>query len=115
MTESPAPALDAGPATPAGVMTWLGNTAAAPPDQLVTVVQAVNVWVRRLTGTTAATQWDADVVLGALMLAGRLWRRRDSPAGVETFAGDGAVYVQRNDPDVALLLGLGPYAAPRVG
>jgi hypothetical protein len=49
------------------------------------------------------------------MLAGRLWRRRNSPAGVESFAGDAAVYVSRNDPDVAQLLGLGAYTPPAVG
>jgi hypothetical protein len=34
---------------------------------------------------------------------------------VATFTADGAVYVQRNDPDVAMLLGLGAYAPPVVG
>jgi hypothetical protein len=50
------------------------------------------------------------------MLAGRLYRRRNSPAGVEAFSDlGGAVYVQRNDPDIALLLRTGAYARPMVG
>lgn len=124
MTEpaSPAPDVIEGPATLAGVAVWLDQSddagAAAPRPQLGMVVSATNVWVRRLhpgTVVDGEPAWDADVVLGATMLAGRLWRRRDSPAGVETFAGDGAVYVQRNDPDVAMMLRIGAYAPPRVG
>jgi hypothetical protein len=40
---------------------------------------------------------------------------QQSPEGVATFTADGAVYVQRNDPDVAMLLGIGAYAPPVVG
>lgn len=129
MTEpaSPAPGVEVieGPATLAGVAAWLDQVDAASGDtdrpQLGMVVSATNVFVRRLKGSDGEPVdgqpfvWPADVVLGATMLAGRLWRRRDSPAGVETFAGDGAVYVQRTDPDVAMLLQLGPYAPPRIG
>jgi hypothetical protein len=61
-----------------------------------------------------AASWDvddvADIVLGANMLVSRLWQRRNSPLGFEAIADQGAVYVSRNDPDVAMLLGLGPYA-----
>lgn len=59
--------------------------------------------------------WPEDIVQGAVMLASRLSRRRNSPAGFEAFAGEGAVYVQRNDPDIAQMLELGSYAAPMVG
>lgn len=104
------------PTSPAGVSTWLGrDRGAATPEQLTSVVKATNAVVRRMTGTTAATEWTEDVQLGATMLAGRLWRRRDSPAGVETFGGDGAVYVQRRDADVDMLLQIGAYTPPRVG
>ena len=48
------------------------------------------------------------------MLAARLFRRRNSPGGVEAFT-DGAVYVARTDPDVAALLSIGPYKPPQVG
>lgn len=59
--------------------------------------------------------WPAHRHEGAVMLAARLHRRRNSPSGVEAFNEMGAVYVQRNDPDVALLLGLGAHTEPRVG
>lgn len=117
---SPTPPAPAGPAAAETVAAWLQGGGSA--EDVAAVVAAVNAVVRRwctpsttLEDGTPVTAWDADVVLGATMLAGRLWRRRNSPAGVESFAGDAAVYVQRNDPDVALLLQMGTYAKPAVG
>ncbi|WP_024794195.1 hypothetical protein [Tomitella biformata] len=80
-----------------------------------------------LEGTTAAVidligGWKGDPAVwrpkwtqGGIMLAARLYRRRNSPAGVESFGDMGTAYVQRNDPDLALLLDLGRYTAPAVG
>lgn len=79
-------------------------------DRLAPTVAAVNALVPRMATSPADAQ-----ALGATMLAARLWRRRNSPEGVATFTQDGAVYVQRNDPDVALLLGISAYAPPVVG
>jgi len=79
-------------------------------EDLAPTVAAVNALVPRMSSNPA----DA-VTLGATMLAARLWRRRNSPEGVAAFTADGAVYVSRNDPDVALLLGIGAYAPPVVG
>lgn len=59
--------------------------------------------------------WSPHIALGAKMLAARVYRRRNSPAGVESMGELGPVYVQRNDPDLAQLLKLGRYATPRVG
>ena len=78
--------------------------------KLEATVAAVNVLVPRMATTPPASR-----DLGATMLAARLYRRRNSPEGVATFTAEGAVYVQRNDPDVALLLGIGSYAPPVVG
>ena len=85
-------------------------------------VAAVNTFVRdlpvasdALTFGTPPPAWPDHVVLGATMLATRLWRRKDSPSGVETFTDQGAVYVSRNDPDVAQLLRIGNYTPPMVG
>lgn len=86
-------------------------------------VAAVNQLVRELPSAVpfdtdpAPADWDAGprIVEGATMLGARLWERRNSPSGVASFGDAGAVYVQRNDPDVALLLGIGSYAKPRVG
>lgn len=82
-------------------------------------VAAVNDMVRdlpvaQLTGD-AVEAWPDRVTRGADALAARLFRRRSTPSGVETFGEFGPVYVRRNDPDVAMLLKLGDYAAPAVG
>jgi hypothetical protein len=45
----------------------------------------------------------------------RFYRRKDSPAGFQLQGMEGAVYVSRNDPDIAQLLGIGAFAPPRVG
>ncbi|AWY04757.1 head-tail connector protein [Gordonia phage Emperor] len=106
----PAPAT---PTTEPQVREYLGLGEHAN-DGLGDVVGAVNALVARWRPTTTGT-WPADVTTGATMLAARVWRRRNSPAGVETFGELGPLYVQRNDPDIAMLLGLGNYLAPRVG
>lgn len=103
----------------------LGYVTGQKPDRDVRVqlrVWATNSWVRSLpvasdslTFGDPPPAWPDSVVLGATMLACRLWRRKDSPSGVETFADQGAVYVSRNDPDVAQLLRLGSYTPPMVG
>ena len=80
------------------------------------VVAAVNAAVRSWpVSQHVSGEWPANVERGANMLAARLYRRRESPAGVAAFGDLGPVYVQRNDPDVALLLNLGAYAKPAVG
>lgn len=71
------------------------------------VVAQVNRW--------HGDDWTEDVKTGAVLLTSRLWRRRQSPAGVEAFGDLGAVYVSRTDPDVAQLLGLGRWQPPAVG
>ncbi len=82
-------------------------------------VDAANDVVRgfRVAQLVADTpeDWPARVVTGATMLAGRVHRRRNTPDGVQTLTDQGAVYVSRNDPDVAQLLQLGSYAKPSVG
>jgi hypothetical protein len=82
-------------------------------------VDAVNTWVRQLpvaadslTYGSPPPAWPSYITLGGTMLATRLWRRKDSPSGVEAFTDGTAFYVQRNDPDVARLLKL---TLPQVG
>lgn len=113
-----------GPATVSGVRRHLGHADTDTRDQtrLESLVAAVNAKVRAWPVAAKAAglaDWTdpavADVVEGATMLAARLYRRKNSPAGVEAFGADGAVYVQRNDPDIALLLELGNYGRPVVG
>jgi hypothetical protein len=49
-----------------------------------------------------------------VMLAGKLVRRRNSPAGIESF-GDSVTYVAAYDPELALLLRRGSNRLPAVG
>lgn len=59
----------------------------------------------------AVEDWPADLYRGAVMLAARLYRRKNSPDAM--LAGDGeygALYVARNDPDIAMLLRFGNWA-----
>lgn len=110
-----------GPVALATVKAELGYTSVdAPRDaRLQLRVDAVNAWVRQLpvasdalTYGTPPPAWPSYVTLGGTMLATRLWRRKDSPSGVEAFTDGTAFYVQRNDPDVARLLKL---TSPQVG
>jgi hypothetical protein len=87
-------------------------------DRLDAIVAAVNNLVRGMRVSEAAvgaTEWPAKIVQGATMLAARLFRRKNSPAGVEAFGQLGGAYVMRNDPDIAQLLQLGTYQSPQIG
>lgn len=120
-TTEPLPALPAGgPASADGVKLHLGITDNRDDARLAALVGAVNAKVRRwpcVDVARGAADWAGaeHVVEGANLLASRLFRRKNSPAGVEAFGADGLAYVQRQDPDVALLLGLGPWQGPVVG
>lgn len=109
-----------GPATLGGVRAFLRYKAADVSDDadITDKVLAVNALVRGWRcsqDAVGAAVFPANVVTGANMLAGRLFRRRESPAGVAAFGDMGAVYVMRNDPDVAMLLGLGSWSSPGLG
>lgn len=96
--------------TPDQVKAYLGVTTltAADTAHLSVVADAVNVYVTALNAGSA--EFPADMQLGAIMLAGRLYTRRNSPNGVATFTDMGASYVARYDPDVERLLRIGKYA-----
>lgn len=78
----------------------------ARPDQWVVVITADDA-VRTYTP-------DAEVYQAAVMLAGRVYRRRNSPGGIELFA-DSVAYVARYDPDIQRALRQGAWAWPAVG
>jgi hypothetical protein len=70
-------------------------------------------WVGPRVRITARWGWPAvpdDVRQAALLLANRLYGRKDSPGGVVGSAEWGAVRVSRLDPDVEILIG--PYTLP---
>lgn len=111
-----------GPTTSPLVKGFLKITDTNDDGELTDIVAAVNVVVRGLPVAAVVSvlapttdPWPANIARGATMLAGRLFRRRATPSGVEAFGVDGVVYVSRNDPDIAMLLELGAYARPGVG
>ena len=55
-----------------------------------------------------------DVYQGAVMLAARLYRRRNSPGGIESM-GESVTYVASFDPDLDQFLRRGRYRIPGVG
>lgn len=104
------------PATVTAVAGWLkipdGPLGESERDYIAVVVPAVNAFVRSFHGDDGL---GADVVQGSVMLAARITRRRNSPAGVESFGELGATYVSRYDPDLDRLLRLGAYRRIVVG
>ena len=107
-----------GPASLPDVKGQLSIADARDDVRLQLIVDAVNSQVRTWPVSTAAVdsaEWPARIKLGAVLLCARLFRRKNSPAGVEAFGSEGAAYVMRSDPDIAQLLQLGSWAAPDVG
>lgn len=102
-----------GPATSTGVrrlqkVAETGEDAAL----LEVCVAAANAFVRDLPVVRSLDvddteiQFPANVVLGADMLASRIYRRKNSPGGVEVMGDLGPLYVSRSDPDITMLLQL---------
>lgn len=103
------------PATPDKVAAYY--PAATDRALLADVCSAVNEWVSRLSWVSAGADpnvWPVSADQGAVMLAARMYRRRNTPGGVESFDGS-AVYVPRRDSDVDMLLRVGSYQHPAVG
>jgi hypothetical protein len=90
-------------------------------DLLTDVCAAVNAWVSRLQWVADAAAaanpvgtWPETADHGATMLAARMYRRRNTPSGVEALT-DMVVYVPRRDSDVDQMLRVGAYQIPGVG
>lgn len=99
------------PVTAAEVETYLGLPATADAQVVEQAVASANAYVGRLPWLV--DQLEApDVHDGTVKLAARLYRRRNTPSGIEAFGDAGAAYVARGDPEVRMLLRL---ATPRVG
>jgi hypothetical protein len=93
-----------------GVTDWL-KLKDADSTVLAMTVAATLAYVKRLPVASDPDRSD-DVLLGAVMLASRVYRRRNSPAGVEAITEGGAAYVARTDSDVSRLLGLDQFQRP---
>lgn len=118
------PVGDAGPATLAGARNRLPTNQAVVDQELQDVVDGTNALIHERWHSpfladadgllTVPRVWSKNHLLGANMLASRLYTRRQSPAGIATFGELGTSYIQKSDPDVALLLGLGVHSKPGV-
>lgn len=89
-------------------------------DLLLTVCAMAEPYVQRCrpeffvpaTETEPATYVpDAEAYQGGVMYAAREYRRRNSPAGIETF-GEATSFVARYDPDIERALHTGAWAPP---
>lgn len=90
------------------------------PDQVIdTLVPVVSDLVDSLPAAPyvlsldGSRDWAPRTVQAAVMLTARLYRRRNSPNGVEALTEGGATYVSRYDPDIAQMLRTGRFAPPR--
>lgn len=135
MADTLAPLPADGPASLDAVKVQLGITDARSDALLGQLVAVVNGLLRGSDSPTdtptATTAWPvtrpargqadweapelAPVVSGASMLVARLYQRRNSPLGYEQVGELSAVYVTRNDPDLAMLLQLGSWRGPGLG
>jgi hypothetical protein len=106
------------------VQAWLGITGkitgADDLANLNAVVATVNAYVSALPvaaiGVAAEPPyWPDSVWNGAVMLAARYYRRRNSPNGVEAITESGAQYIARYDSDIARLLQIEVFIRPAVG
>lgn len=93
------------------VAQWAKGDLDASDPTLIECVDTVN----RLVTSWHGDQWPAGADLGAVMLAARLHRRRNSPGGVESFGDMGASYIPRYDADLDRLLRINDWKAPQVG
>jgi hypothetical protein len=108
------------PLTVAGVKEWLrlgdqaddeivGWSLAATLDHVATLP-----YIHAQPDPADPETWGSDARLGTLMLTARTYRRRNTPAGLESL-GDQIAYTPQYDPDIERLLRVGKRAAPGVG
>lgn len=95
------------------VIQWsrLDNLDSTDTANLDAVVNAVNKLVTDWHGAS----WPSGCHHGAVMLAARGFRRRNSPGGVESMGEMGGVYTPRYDADLDRHLRINDWAAPKVG
>ena len=108
---------------PADVKAYLRITDTADDDLVARACAAVEPFVQRCrpdmlvtSGEPPVTAFtpDGEVYQAGVALAARLYRRRNSPGGIEAMT-DNALYVARFDPDIERALRRGYYAIPGVG
>lgn len=101
--------------TSESVIAWSSLGSNVDEASLADIVEAVDEFVRGIPAVVVFVsqdpapdpfEWPRRYVVGARMLAARLYRRRNSAEGVASFASEGVLYVRRNDPDIVSLLRL---------
>lgn len=90
---------------------YLKLNAGTDDEELDKVVGAVNSLINRWKDSADKPEYR----FAATMLAARVYRRRNSPAGVEALGEAGPVYVSRYDPDLSMMLGINSWGLPKVG
>jgi hypothetical protein len=112
---------------PADVRAWLRDNAQPPASsdtEVGRVCAMTEAHVERCRPEWGSTEGDppvstyapdAETYQGAVMYAARELRRRNSPAGVETFGDVGVSFVAKYDPDIDRALCTGGYLRPGVG
>lgn len=127
--DAPVAGLPAGPATEARVRELVGLDADDHADDLSleaainSVNAAIVTWTCSeafITGLPPVDErddidWPWRLVQGGTQLAAKVFSRRNSLEGVTTFGVEGVAYVQRNDPEIAMMLNLGQWRIPKVG
>ena len=120
-----------GPAPQAHVPVWLSTDDVLTQLHIYPVAADVRALVQECAAAVEpAVQryrydgWDAstprvyvpavDVYRGAVLMAARLFRRRNAPVGNETF-GESVAYVVNRDPETQELLRTGPWLMPQSG
>lgn len=104
------------------VLSWLRATLGVEPEGEVDgVVAATELYVQKcrpdLFNTDEPPVYvpDAQVYRAAVMYAARLLRRRNNPAGSESFGDIGPTFPTRYDADIDRALFTGAYTRPGVG
>lgn len=105
--------------SPASVKAWLRLADTADDDLIEACCAAVEPQVQRARPefwSAAGPPYvpDAEVYQAAVMLAAKVYRRRNSPGGLEAFS-ESVMYVSRFDPEVQRALHQGAWAMPGVG
>lgn len=85
-------------------------------SHLALIVPAVNEMVEALPSIdrTALGAWKATTHLGAIMLAARLYQRKNSPSGITSIGEGVSTYISRYDSDIARLLNIDSFQKPMV-
>lgn len=104
---------------PADVKAFLRVTDSTDDDLIARACAAVEAFVESCrpdmrTGEPPVFTADPEVYQAGVQLAARMYRRRNSPGGIESLA-DTGLYVARFDPDIERALRRGAYRYPGVG